>query len=797
MKFGRKVRAAFTLPYLPVWLVPVILIGPIIVTGKAIFWGTPFLQFAPWRTAAWEILSSGHWPLWDPWVGMGAPLAANYQSALFYPPNWLLLLLQALGGNAWQAWGQAVILLAHLIWAGLGMVYFTRQLGLGRTSQMVAGLAFGSSSYLLDRSGFLSINTAAAWVPWVLAGANRIRGPQLVAATPGKPERFPRFLLLAGAFGMQLLTGHAQISWYTGVFAAAWVVVWGVRHQNIRSLLGALGQFCLGIGLAVGIAAIQLAPTAEFLLQSQRSSAVGIENALNYSFWPWQLLTLIAPDFFGSPVRGDYWFNAWFWEDAVYIGLLPFIAGVAFWIKTVLKRSREPGSQADDRKALSIFLGIAILASFLIAFGRYTPVFPFLYRYVPSFSMFQAPARFSLLAVVSLVLLGSLGVESWTAPAGRALYWTRLSLAGALAMLLGAGAGWLAIRGVHATFIRALTFTAIWGAGTAALSLLFPKTKPSASSWWPWGVAILLGADLIAAGWGAQPSINRQYYSAPLESIAQVKNLVEDQRIFIDQQSESSLQYNQYLLVNNYNPGKDWSGFKAALLPDSNLLFGVASANNFDPLVPDNYAFWLEKLNGLNPSQRGAFLRLMDAGAVETIDPQNPYLPHFEPVSGSARFRWGSCAKTAADNAQAWDLLAAELADKSSPEGVPVVILDKASQLGSSSCSSKGVARIHIINENSNGVTLQVEAGSPGWLLQADTWYPGWAAEVDGLSTQIYPADVAFRAVSVPAGTHLVRIEYRPLSFRLGAAATATSFLGLAILGLCCARRKPDGNLPA
>jgi hypothetical protein len=74
-----------------------------------------------------------------------------------------------------------------------------------------------------------------------------------------------------------------------------------------------------------GLAAIQLIPTAEYLMQSQRASAVSYDLAMTYSFWPWRFLSLLAPDLFGNPAIGDYWGYGNYWEDAVYIGLAPFL----------------------------------------------------------------------------------------------------------------------------------------------------------------------------------------------------------------------------------------------------------------------------------------------------------------------------------------------------------------------------------------------------------------------------------------------------------------------------------------
>ncbi len=111
---------------------PLALFLPVLLAGKAVFWGTPLLQFVPWWDLAWSQLREGQLPLWNPYSGMGAPLLANYQSALFYPPHWIYFLLHLLGGRPLMAWGMALLMAAHLACAGMGMAVLVRRLGSGQ-----------------------------------------------------------------------------------------------------------------------------------------------------------------------------------------------------------------------------------------------------------------------------------------------------------------------------------------------------------------------------------------------------------------------------------------------------------------------------------------------------------------------------------------------------------------------------------------------------------------------------------------------------------------------------------------
>jgi uncharacterized membrane protein YfhO len=74
-------------------------------------------------------------------------------------------------------------------------------------------------------------------------------------------------------------------------------------------------------------------------------------------------------------------------------------------------------------------------------------------------------------------------------------------------------------------------------------------------------------------------------------------------------------------------------------------------------------------------------------------------------------------------------------------------------------------------------VELVASLASPGWVVLADTFYPGWSAPIDGVATPIYPADLLFRAVFVPAaGTHRILFRYGAPALHLG--------LMLAVVGL-------------
>jgi hypothetical protein len=87
-------------------------------------------------------------------------------------------------------------------------------------------------------------------------------------------------------------------------------------------------------------------------------------------------------------------------------------------------------------------------------------------------------------------------------------------------------------------------------------------------------------------------------------------------------------------------------------------------------------------------------------------------------------------------------------------------------------------------------ILVKVTAPADGWLLLSDAWYPGWQARVDGQPVPVERADVLFRAVAVPQGTHEVEWTYRPAAFRLGAVVSLMAWGAWGGFGLWLARQR-------
>ncbi|MEA3341562.1 MAG: hypothetical protein U9R15_16480, partial [Chloroflexota bacterium] len=126
--------------------------------GESFFWGAPLLQFVPWQRMAAEMWRAGSPPLWNHLAGCGAPLAANYQTAAFYPLNALYLLLPAEIALSWTT-------ALHLALTGWGMYRWARAVGLDEFPALIGALALEGSGFLVARVALFP--SIAFTFPWL------------------------------------------------------------------------------------------------------------------------------------------------------------------------------------------------------------------------------------------------------------------------------------------------------------------------------------------------------------------------------------------------------------------------------------------------------------------------------------------------------------------------------------------------------------------------------------------------------------------------------------------------------
>ena len=733
---------------------------PSIFRFQSLYWGTPALQFIPWRIFAFEEISQGRIPFFNPYNGMNAPFLANYQSAFFYPPGWLLFVFGIFGGNSMIAWGFGVLNYLHMVWAAFGMMLLARELGISKFGQTVSAVAFACSQLFLSRQGFISMIWTAAWFPWLILLIEKQRLPY--------SSKNSRGLVLC--VGFMLLAGHAQWSAYQLLFGAIWWVWRCFTDQARRTvIINQSLNLVRDIALGIGLASIQLIPTAELLINSQRASSVDYELAMTYSFWPWRLLTLFLPNLFGNPGTGNYWGYGAYWEDAYYFGVLPAIL-LFLSLRAFFRRWENDG----ETKQLALFLWGSAVVSTILAMGKNTPIFPFLYRHIPGFDMFQAPARLMLLAVFSFSLLAGLGWRYWNKPEGGHLYWTRLGTAGSAAIAVTSlvihRMGIIERESISLAFFVLGIFLFLYGVLSLTIGMEGVKKKI-----WILIVFLFVPVDLYVANIGIIPWIDAHFFRID-QSKPMTAEKNSDPFVYFPEQDLYNIKFNKFLKFADFGNKATHYDLRKNIIPDINIIDHIPVLNNFDPLLPSQYVTFMNYLDKLPVEAQEAWLHDLGISVRMSANKQNEavfeYLQSdFKPVV------WTNCAIYSSGGNKSLEKVNEQILAQGtdySHQNRCAIVLEKTDLTGSIDLNTN--ANIAIISTSPQKIVVDITADVDGWVTFRRSWYPGWKTRIDGEDAKDpVITDVNFMGMAVPAGKHRLELFYYPAVFYIGLMISAVS----------------------
>ncbi len=332
------------------------------------------------RDFGFSQLAEGNLALWNPHVYSGIPFAGGFQSALFYPPNWIYLILplqKALNLD----------LTLHVFLAGLFMALWARYRGLSGFSSFVCRVLFRFCGGFFPHvyAGHLAPTAAMTWSPLIFLSIDMIiRKPGVAAWSLG-----------VFTLSMQVLAGYPQMVFFTGVVSAIYVGYHLATGRVSLKSFGLMVAMCVG---AIFLCAIQLLNAWELGQESVRSTGLSIENASVFSFPPESLLTLLTPGFFGLDQAQPYWGRWYFWEMCLFFGS----TGLALAITGVACSVRQ------TRLLLLSCLG----ACLILALGANTPVFEFLHSHVPGFDMFRGQSKYIVCASLFLIMFSGIGLDA-------------------------------------------------------------------------------------------------------------------------------------------------------------------------------------------------------------------------------------------------------------------------------------------------------------------------------------------------------------------------------------------------
>ncbi len=174
----------------------------------------------------------GHIPWWNPFEGIGSPLAGEMQSGAFFLPTFLLVFHQ----------GMLFLQIFLETTTGWATYLLVRRLGVGRTFSIAGGVAFGMC-------GTYAWLTHAPIRPIVLLPLSILGVERALSAA--REQRPGGWRLLGVALAFSILAGFPETTFIDGIFVAWWTVfrLAGPGRACWRAMVAKLAA-----GILVGVA---------------------------------------------------------------------------------------------------------------------------------------------------------------------------------------------------------------------------------------------------------------------------------------------------------------------------------------------------------------------------------------------------------------------------------------------------------------------------------------------------------------------------------------------------------------
>jgi Bacterial membrane protein YfhO len=360
----------FFIVFYTLWFLPSLLGGELLGPGDGYLQSLP-AYYAP-RT------------LWTTQLLGGFPVAADVTPQTWYPLSILLSLLP----HSWNAFViSSYVLASAFTYAYVYVITRSTLAGL------VSGLTYGCSGFMMAHLGHISMIHTATWIPLTLLTCEQLL----------RSNRKIWLLLLAFAVACLFLAGHPQISVYGLGLVIAYAAFFGALSPTRWKFYG---LFSIAILTGLGLAAIQLIPTAELAKMTPRAE-MSFQDFLAFSMPLSHAVMAIFPFIFGGgeifPYRLPYIGISGLTEIPIYMGLLPLSLA---WVG---------GRTNHYSKFFRYFWVTVALISFVLMLGATTPMAWISFQ-VPGYNKFRIPSRHGIELAMAVSIMAGLGIKTIQQP---------------------------------------------------------------------------------------------------------------------------------------------------------------------------------------------------------------------------------------------------------------------------------------------------------------------------------------------------------------------------------------------
>lgn len=737
-----------------------------------------------------DAVKAGEWPLWNPYSFSGQPLFASLQTSILYLPNVLLLIFPI---NF--AFNLTIVL--HFFLAGWFVYLLTRELGGSRPAGILACLSFALGGFLLSIHNVLNTLQSATWAPLIFFFFLR--------ALRNVSWKYPLLCFLT--ILIQFLGGGIEVFLLT----QAMVLFIACFPQSLlpRPIYSPWRRRLLLTGIILllfaGLGAVQIIPFWEMGRNSLRNVGFSYQEATRWSLGWMDLLYVFLPDFFWRGI--EYYKTDQNYLKSIYLGVIPFMTVLFFFLGK------------DRRKG---WFGLFLAVPLLLALGRNTPLYQWLYLLVPGIRMIRYPVKFFFITNLFICLLTGLGWDALASrlredPQKKLITLKKASLALAFFLVLILLILFL-FRASLIVFLETsfpVSKARPWGlnlhnlerfAFFALLTFLFfvflADRKISLRKG-PIILVLLLVMDLFLANWGFYRRVDPRAFYALSPNLEIILSDPDQSRFYVDpmmNKTEVPLKvemdgliyyilkenlYFEYPLVHRLF---STSGFGIMTYHPYQDLLAVLNEKGSHPLTTDilrlmnvRYILWHQAVDdpGLKLIRRGESYVMPITPASNDPHLLRPYktiVAHlYENKALLPRAFLATHYQVVRNGKERIDLLREK---RFNPEKT-VILEENPEPPPPVKGSVPDQDKVRIIKRGLNQMDIEASCTGPRILFLSETYYPGWKVRIDGREGKIYRADHAFRAIALGPGTHTLRLFYDPFSLKIGLAISLSTLIGL------------------
>ncbi|SDU34565.1 hypothetical protein SAMN05216296_3217 [Pseudomonas pohangensis] len=713
----------------------------------------------------WTLLSVLHnWILgeadllWDSGIYGGHPVFAESQGGYLNPTNLLSALLFK------PEHGVGVLHWLNMLVAGVGLYVLCRQLDIDRWAAAFGATVCTFSTIWISIQYNISVSGTLAWLPWLLVACEFWLRQPGVARALWIP--LPATLMLFSGYP-HLVHGAAI---YLLVYGSSLLITKGGRLMVLPHVWKIISGMALALILTVLLSAVQLMPILELIQYSHRRDGVAL---------PFGGATPVS-----SYIRG-FLFWAWPIKPIQEMGSLGILAAAIFSVIGLLAKP-SPRILAHACAAFALInLGVEFAS----------PIFRFVYNnnLVPGLHNYRIMHPFLLVAVVGVSVVSARGLSVITdCVKSQRLQYFIMSKVSILAIgIVILIAGLYVWMGENSDTYRSDCLLVIVMSISSYLLILLTKEKFIApASFLTLIVYVLITRDEVFRFFPAEklnPSEEVNLILSDLDQVnyrSMINNPYAPGFVFMAANS-AELEAGYRYMINNLipHPAALW-GIKSI---DGSMGLALSRRRILDPVFQNE----LEGKSNVPPGARAidvlgiryvSMLGQASApglhGVTENIYKNDYALP---------LIRSYQSAVVADSTEEAVGLLSAGKA------GDKLIVETEAAFSDSTSrCGEISRANLKVIENRSEYYKVEIKSECAGWLFIADAFYPGWQAKVNGVSVELYPAQVLGKALKYPPGDSVVEVLYRPNSFRIGLfVSTGGLILWCGLFSLRLRRNKP------